>query len=173
VRAGNVIGGGDWARDRLVPNTMRAVQEGKPVYVRDSRATRPWMHVLDALSGYLLVGQRLLESDEDCSKPWNFGPADENSVSVVDALKIMQKYWPEISIEMDLTPHAHEAVLLNLDCSQAIINLQWCPIWKTEQVFAKTARWYKHYLYDESIISDEQIDEYLIDALHEDLIWTR
>lgn len=173
VRAGNVIGGGDWARDRLVPNTMRSVQANKPVLVRDTRATRPWMHVLDALSGYLLVGQRLLESDANCAKPWNFGPADENSTTVMDALKIMRQYWQEIVIEIDTNPNPHEAVLLNLDCSQAILELGWRPLWKTEELFKQTARWYKNYLNDGSIISASQINDYIYDATEENLIWTR
>jgi CDP-glucose 4,6-dehydratase len=173
-RAGNVIGGGDWARDRLIPNTMRAVQNGTSVLVRDSKATRPWMHVLDALSGYLLIGQRLFEGRDDLSKPWNFGPADENSVSVVEALKIMQRYWPEIVIDYDSPPHPHEAGLLNLDCSQSIIELHWKPVWKTEQVFEHTAEWYKSYLsYGNIIISSSQIDRYIEDAGAQQLIWTK
>lgn len=160
-RAGNVIGGGDWARDRLIPNTVRAVQEGKGVLVRDTLATRPWMHVLDALSGYLSVGKNLIEGDVSCGKPWNFGPADENSVSVVEALKIMQKYWPNIKIDINTEPLPHEARLLNLDCSQAIIELGWRPIWKTEKVFEMTAQWYKTYLDKKTAISSDQINEYM------------
>ncbi len=159
-RAGNVIGGGDWARDRLIPNTVRAVQNGDAVYVRDISATRPWMHVLDALSGYLSVGERLLNGDVTCGKPWNFGPADENSVSVVGALKIMQKYWSDIKIEIDPETRPHEARLLNLDCSQAIIELGWKPIWKTEKVFEMTALWYKTFLDKNIAISSEQINQY-------------
>jgi CDP-glucose 4,6-dehydratase len=172
-RAGNVIGGGDWARDRLIPNTVRAVQNGDSVFVRDTKATRPWMHVLDALSGYLLVGKRLLDGDVDCGKPWNFGPADENSITVVDALKIMQRYWPEIKIDIDRKPRPHEAQLLNLDCSQAIIELGWKPIWKTDRVFEMTAVWYKHFLNTGKAISPQQVNYYMEDARENNLIWTK
>ncbi len=172
-RAGNVIGGGDWARDRLIPNTVRAVQGNKSVFVRDTQATRPWMHVLDALSGYLLVGEKLLEENVDCGKPWNFGPADENSVSVMDALKIMQRYWADIKIEVDRQPRPHEARLLNLDCSQAILELGWRPIWRTDKVFEMTAMWYKAFLEGGTAISSSQIDYYMRDARNNGLIWAR
>lgn len=172
-RAGNVIGGGDWARDRLIPNTVKAVQENRSVLVRDSSATRPWMHVLDALSGYMLVGQKLLEGHKKFAKPWNFGPADENSISVVDALKMMQKLWPDIKIDQDKGEHPHEAKLLNLDCSQALIELKWNPVWKIGKVFENTTIWYKSYIESGHIISSEQIDEYMEDAKNQNLIWTK
>jgi CDP-glucose 4,6-dehydratase len=170
-RAGNVIGGGDWARDRLIPNTIRAVQEKSSVLVRDTGATRPWMHVLDALGGYLLVGQKLLEGEKRFAKPWNFGPADENSISVVDALKLMQTYWSDIKIDQDPTQRPHEAKLLNLDCSQAIIELGWKPIWKLDKVFEKTVEWYKHFIENGTAISSKQLDEYTADAKKQQVTW--
>lgn len=172
-RAGNVVGGGDWARDRLIPNAIRAVQNGDSVLIRDSLSTRPWMHVLDALSGYLLLGSRLLQEDKSCAKPWNFGPADENSISVVDAVKIMQKYWPDIKMDMDQTVRPHETRLLNLDCSQSIIELQWKPIWVIEKLFEMAVLWYKKFIEDNEVISSDQIDEYMNDACLQNLIWTR
>jgi CDP-glucose 4,6-dehydratase len=170
-RASNVIGGGDWARDRLVPNTVRAVVEGKSVFIRDNRATRPWMHVLDALSGYLLLGQRLLEGNKQYAKPWNFGPSYENSISVVDAVKLMQEYWNSITIGLDSVEHPHEAISLNLDCSQALWELNWFPVWKIRKVMSKTVVWYKKYIESGTVISSTQIDEYMNDAKEEQLIW--
>lgn len=163
-RAGNVIGGGDWARDRLVPNIIRAIQAGNSVLIRDSKATRPWMHVLDALSGYLLVGQNLLEGNKDCGKPWNFGPSYENSISVPDAVNLMKEYWPEITMEIDPIRHAHEARSLNLDCSQALMELCWSPVWKIHKVISKTIEWYKIFLESQKAISSQQIYEYMNDA---------
>lgn len=172
-RAGNVIGGGDWARGRLVPNTVRAVQNGESVLIRDSSATRPWMHVLDALSGYLLVGQRLLEGDISVSKAWNFGPFDENSISILDAVTMMQRFWPAIKVKKDQATYPHEAKLLNLDCSQAFLELQWSPVWKTEQVMRQTILWYLQYIEFGSVISSAQIDKYMVAAKEQDLIWTK
>lgn len=172
-RAGNVIGGGDWARDRLIPNAIRAVQNNSSVLIRDSSATRPWTHVLDTLSGYLLLGQQLLKGRKTFAKAWNFGSADENSISVVDAIKLMQKHWPEIKMEVDKEHHPHEASLLNIDCSQAHIELKWKPIWKLEKIFEKTTIWYKHYIETKTALSSTQIDEYMADAKEINAIWTR
>jgi CDP-glucose 4,6-dehydratase len=171
-RAGNVIGGGDWARDRLIPNAIRAVQNNGSVLIRDSLATRPWTHVLDALSGYLLVGQKLLERKKGAAKAWNFGSADENSISVVDAIKLMQKHWPEIKMEYDKQYRPHETRLLNIDCSQALLELHWKPIWKLEKIFEKTTIWYKNYIESGTALSSAQIDEYMDDAKEQGLIWT-
>ena len=163
-RAGNVIGGGDWARDRLIPNIVRSIQAGNSVLIRDSAATRPWMHVLDALSGYLLVGQNLLQGKKECSKPWNFGPSYENSISVPDAINLMKEYWNEVSMEIDPIKHPHEAISLNLDSSQALLELGWNPIWKIRNVMSKTVEWYKNFIESQTAISAIQIDEYMTDA---------
>jgi len=172
-RAGNVIGGGDWARDRLIPNTVRSVIEKSSVLIRDSEATRPWLHVLDVLSGYILVGQRLLEGDKYCAKAWNFGSSDENSISVETAVKLMKEYWDDIKIDYDTSILPHEAKLLNLDSSQALIELKWHPVWRIRTVMEKTALWYKHYINSKSILSSIQVNEYMEDAKKQQLIWTK
>ncbi len=172
-RAGNVIGGGDWSRDRLVPNIVRAVQERDSVKIRVMAATRPWMHVLDVLSGYMLVGQRLLEEDKTCAKPWNFAPADESNISVESVAKLMQALWSDIKIDYDKFDLPHEAKLLNLDSSQALMELQWETVWKIRQVIEKTTLWYKNYIISRTILSSMQINEYMEDAKKRNLIWTR
>jgi CDP-glucose 4,6-dehydratase len=170
-RASNVIGGGDWARDRLIPNTVRAVIEGKSVLIRDSNATRPWMHVLDALSGYLLLGQKLLEGNKQFAKPWNFGPSYENSISVFEAVCLMREYWDNIKIDIDPESHPHEATSLNLDCSQALWELYWFPVWNIKNIMSKTVSWYRNYIESKTIISSIQIDEYMADAVEQQLMW--
>ena len=172
-RAGNVIGGGDWARDRLIPNAVRAVQNNSSVLIRDSLATRPWMHVLDALSGYLLIGKELFEGNVALAKPWNFGPSDDNSITITEAIELMQTYWSDIKMDKDPVTHAHEARLLNLDCSQALIELQWKPVWKIDKVFEITTLWYKSYIRSKAVLSSIQINQYVKDAKKQHLSWTK
>jgi len=172
-RAGNVIGGGDWAQDRLIPDMVKAVSKGEEVSIRNPYSTRPWQHVLDPLSGYLLVGQKLLEQQKFFAKAWNFGPSDEECLSVKDVLERMKKSWPDINIKYDKSAQPHEAMLLKLDCSQAHIELLWKPGWKNNYVFSKTALWYKVFSEKKNIISSTQIDEYIDDAKKQKLIWTR
>jgi CDP-glucose 4,6-dehydratase len=166
-----VIGGGDWARDRLIPNTVRSVINQESVLIRDSEATRPWLHVLDVLSGYILVGQKLLEGDKYCAKAWNFGSSDEGNISVEDAVKIMQEYWSEIKIDYDKSIRPHEAKLLNLDSSQSAIELKWFPVWKIRTAIEKTTLWYKNYINSKTILSSIQINEYMADAKEKGLVW--
>lgn len=172
-RGGNVIGGGDWARDRLIPNAVRATQNGDSVLIRDPEATRPWMHVLDALSGYLLVGQGLLEGKKECAKPWNIGSSDENSISIADTLKLMQETWCEIQYIIDNEDHPHEAKFLNIDSSQAQLELQWRTVWSIKRAMEKTTLWYKNYIHHNTLLSSLQINEYIADARKQQLIWTR
>lgn len=172
-RAGNVIGGGDWAQNRLIPDIIRAATKGEEVMIRNPYATRPWQHVLDPLSGYLHVGQKLIEQRKAFAKAWNFGPSDEGSLSVNDVLERMQKFWAEIKPQYDKSDHMHEASFLKLDCSQAHIELQWNATWRSEQVFKKTANWYKGFYNSKAIQSSFQIDEFVNDAEKQQLIWTK
>lgn len=172
-RAGNVIGGGDWAKDRLIPDVVKAIISNKEVIIRSPYATRPWQHVLDPLSGYLLLGQKLLEKQKDFAKAWNFGPSDEDSISVIAVLERMQKFWSDIKISYDKSIHPHEAKYLKLDCSQAHLELKWKPVWKGNQVFRKTAIWYKDYVKQKIAQTSSQIDEYIEDAKKQQLIWAK
>jgi CDP-glucose 4,6-dehydratase len=172
-RAGNVIGGGDWAQDRLIPDIVKAVSNCEEIRIRSPYATRPWQHVLDPLSGYLLVGQKLLEKQKGYAKAWNFGPSDEGCLTVKEVLQRMQEHWTEIRVVYDKSSQLHEAQLLKLDCSQSHIELHWKSVWTSEFIFIKTAIWYKDYIKSKSVLTSAQIDEYINDARKQQLLWAK
>jgi len=144
VRAGNVIGGGDWAEDRLLPDAVRAATRGEPMVVRSPRSVRPWQHVLEPLAGYLRVGQRLLAGDAGAATAWNFGPADEGNVEVGPVVNRFREGWP--TVELDLAPQPagpHETTVLKLDASKAMRELGWQPVWRWGEAVDRTAAWYR------------------------------
>ena len=172
VRAGNVIGGGDWGEDRLVPDIMRAAGKNEKAMIRNPHATRPYQHVLEPLSGYLLLGQRLLEGKEGCSGAWNFGPTDEEPRNALFVIRELQKHWPNIEYEIkDDEKKLHEANLLKLDCSKACAKLNWKPVWDSSSTFAKTAQWYRAYYESGHVLSEEQLTEYITNAKHKQISW--
>src|SRR5690606_1047405 len=118
ARAGNVIGGGDWSEDRLIPDLVRSVQAGTSLEIRSPKSTRPWQHVLECLSGYLLLGQRLLEGKKEFAEAWNFGPAPEDNRTVAEVLAALQRFWPQLAWNVSAAPQPHEANLLYLDCAK-------------------------------------------------------
>jgi len=145
ARAGNVIGGGDWAKDRIVPDAVRALAAGKPVPVRNPGSVRPWQHVLEPLGGYLLLGARLLggEGPSYC-EPWNFGPAPESTRPVSDVVRELVSAWG--SGNWVAAPEAgapHEAGLLRLSIEKAFARLGWSPRWGLREAVARTAEWYR------------------------------
>ncbi|MGD9638577.1 MAG: CDP-glucose 4,6-dehydratase [Alphaproteobacteria bacterium] len=160
VRAGNVIGGGDWAEDRLIPDLVRAVADKQTLEIRSPKATRPWQHVLEPLSGYLLLGQRLLEGDKDCATSFNFGPDANGNKTVENVLNEAKKSWSHINWHQDNTPSPHEAGFLHLDCSKAKAMLGWRPLWNFECSIKKTAEWYQNYYENNKCISLSQLEEY-------------
>jgi CDP-glucose 4,6-dehydratase len=142
ARAGNVIGGGDWAEDRLVPDAMRAALAGEAVRVRNPNSVRPWQHVLNPLSGYLLLAQALLESPEHACA-WNFGPPDEDARSVGWVVERIGELWAhEFEWALDDGPHPHEARYLKLDSSRARGRLGWRPPVELEKALETTVKWY-------------------------------
>lgn len=144
VRAGNVIGGGDWALDRLVPDIVRALQSAKPVQIRSPHAIRPWQHVLEPLSGYLLLAEKLYVEGSAYAEGWNFGPADTDARPVSWIVQEMCAEWGEgASWELDERSAPHEAYYLKLDCSKAKARLGWSPVWDMETAIAKIVYWYK------------------------------
>ena len=172
-RAGNVIGGGDWAADRLMTDIMLSASQNKKVEIRNPHATRPWQHVLEPLSGYLAIGQKLLEGKKEFAEGWNFGPSDEGSISVQKVVEQIKKYWENIDYDLDISQkHPHEANLLKLDCSKAHIKLHWQNVWNSETTFEKTVNWYKIFYQDQEIITLEDLQSYISDARDKHLEWT-
>lgn len=142
ARAGNVIGGGDWALDRIVPDSIRALQRGEAIPVRNKRSTRPWQHVLEPLSGYLLLGAQLV-SNPDLASAFNFGPTLSSNRTVVDLVQELLKHWPGEWVERSDPSAVHEAKLLNLATDKAFHLLGWSPVWTFEKTIEHTAAWYR------------------------------
>ena len=144
ARAGNVIGGGDWGKDRIVPDAMRAFIENRPLLIRNPMAIRPWQHVLDALSGYLMLCQQLMQYPDKFSEAWNFGPNEDDAQPVSKLADIMVNSWGgKAAWEGDKGEHPHESLSLRLDCSKAKAQLKWKPIWNLERALGETVNWYK------------------------------
>lgn len=174
ARSGNVIGGGDWGKDRLIPGLAAAASRNETEPLRSPNATRPWQHVLESLSGYLFLGERLLEGRQDFAEAWNFGPENPSPVSVLDAAKLMNRFWNKIKFES--APDAknpHEAGKLQLDCTKAFEKLKWKPVWNTEKTFEKTACWYRDYYSGNGIRTRDDLDSYFADAMEKRLSWIR
>ena len=162
ARAGNVIGGGDWSNDRLLPDFFRSLEVGKPMYVRSPNAIRPWQHVLEPISGYMKLAEKLVLNGKDYANAWNFGPNDDDAKSVgwvIDQLcnKIPGAHWIT-----DKEKHPHESILLKLDSTKAKKYLDWKPKWDAELAIHKTIDWYKAWKKGKemSSISISQIDEF-------------
>ena len=161
-RAGNVIGGGDWAEDRLIPDMIRAIESHQKVVIRNPHAIRPWQHVLEPLHGYLLVGKKLLEGKKEFAEAWNFGPDDNDIITVEHVAKNIQKIWNQL----DYTVHndkydLHEALFLKLDCSKAHSKLNWSTKWNSNRTFEQTILWYKVFFETKKVNSKEQLKEYI------------
>lgn len=163
VRAGNVIGGGDWAEDRLIPDIMRAITQGKPVNIRNPHAIRPWQHVLEPLSGYLQLAQKLYEEGAVYAEGWNFGPNDEDAKPVQRIVESLTTAWGEgASWVLDGGDHPHEAHYLKLDCSKAKSRLDWHPRWCLEDTLGAIIEWHRAYRdgKDMRTLSLSQIQQY-------------
>lgn len=142
-RAGNVIGGGDWATDRLVPDVLRASDAGKPLLIRSPSAIRPWQHVLEPLAGYIALAERLVTGGEPYAKSWNFGPADSDARPVGWILDQLGRIVPELQWRADGTPQPHEAGFLKLDSSAARAGLGWLPRWDLNAALERTVSWHR------------------------------
>jgi len=164
VRAGNVIGGGDWAQDRLIPDCIRSLLQDKPIDIRNPHAIRPWQHVLEPLSGYLLLAQKMHEKPHQHDGAWNFGPGPEAVLTVGEVTDMVILYWGKGEWRnSSQKEQLHEATLLALDTSKARMKLGWKPRWETEKAVRKTIEWYKKWhsgdkLYYENI---REIEEYV------------
>jgi CDP-glucose 4,6-dehydratase len=146
ARAGNVIGGGDWAENRLIPDILRSFEKGESVIIRNPKATRPWQHVLEPLSGYLVLAQRLYCSQEEYAESWNFGPNEEDVKPVEWILNKMISKWPNSSWKMDKCQHPHEASFLKLNILKAESKLKWKPTWTLNQALEEVINWHRLWL---------------------------
>jgi len=163
ARAGNVIGGGDWANDRLIPDIIRAILAGEPVQIRNPHAIRPWQHVLEPLSGYLLLAQRLYGEGAGLASGWNFGPPEEDARPVQWLVERLCSLWGSgASWRLDDGEHPHEAHYLKLDCSKAHAELGWWPKWGLEKALESIVAWTRVYRSDGDLrrICEQQITEY-------------
>ena len=158
ARAGNVIGGGDWSKDRIIPDCIKSIIENKPVFIRNPNATRPWQHVLEPLSGYLLLAQKLLEDPKKYSSSFNFGPSTNEEMSVDEVAKklffILEK--GELKYDLQDNSKVHEASLLQLNYDKANKLLGWKPNWNVDNTIRHTADWYKAFLKNENMLEITQ-----------------
>lgn len=157
ARAGNVIGGGDWAAERLVPDCMRSFRKKRPVRIRYPLAVRPWQHVLEPIRGYLLLGQRLYEDPEGYSEAWNFGPGKQGFRNVGWMVRRLSRLWGGHALwEPQAGKHPPEAPVLKLDSSKARFRLGWRPGWDLEEATEKTVEWYRAYFRTENMVRHTQ-----------------
>ncbi|HBY58152.1 MAG TPA: CDP-glucose 4,6-dehydratase [Candidatus Atribacteria bacterium] len=167
VRAGNVIGGGDWAKDRLVPDCIRALSNDQEIKIRSPEAIRPWQHVLEPLSGYLLLAAKMYKDSQKYAGAWNFGPREEDGISVKDLVKGIIKYWGKGNwqdISQKSSNPLHESQYLKLDCSKARQILGWKPVWEINKALEHTVGWYRKFYSNSTEMgsyTEMQIKEYM------------
>jgi len=173
ARAGNVIGGGDASEDRLIPDLVRAACADRVTPIRYPLATRPWQHVLEPLSGYLLLGQRLLADPTSCAEAWNFGPDAAGHLSVQDVVTGFAAHWARVRCELDTRSQPHEAALLHLDCRKAHEQLGWQPVWDAATMLERTAHWYRAWHEQRVVASRDDLQQYRADARRAGLAWAQ
>ena len=166
ARAGNVIGGGDWSEDRLIPDILHAFEKGKSVVIRNPKATRPWQHVLEPLSGYLMLAELLYEQPDVYDEGWNFGPHDDDAKPVDWILDRMVRMWGDGALwNLDKGSHPHEAGFLKLDISKAKARLHWQPTWQLEDTLKRIVDWHQAWLNGEDMqaVCFNEIHDYMSD----------
>lgn len=165
ARAGNVIGGGDWNQNRLIPDISIAASKNIKVQIRNPKSIRPWQHVLDCLQGYLLLGSKLLSEEKEFAEAWNFSPTANEVKTVEEIAAIATKSWEKAAVEFSTSDKSfHEAELLLLDNSKAVERLGWKPAWDINKSVQRTIEWYKSYYDQSKILTNDNIDEYLHDT---------
>lgn len=163
ARAGNVIGGGDWAADRLIPDFIRAISQNRKVVIRSPYAIRPWQHVLEPLTGYLTLAAKLYTEGAKYDGGWNFGPDDKDARNVEWIMQKICELWGNgATYEVDTNPQPHEAGYLKLDCSKAKAELGWEPRWNINRALGSIVEWNKIYLTGQDVrkITEKQIEEF-------------
>ncbi|MEL0083996.1 MAG: CDP-glucose 4,6-dehydratase [Gammaproteobacteria bacterium] len=165
ARAGNVIGGGDWAQGRIVPDAIRAFTNQQPLSVRNPHAVRPWQHVLEPLAGYLLLCQSQIQRPDQFSEEWNFGPDEQDTrpVSIL-ADKLIEEWTAPASWVCDSSLHPHESDYLMLDSTKSNSQLNWSPVWNFEESIKKTVAWYR------ASISNTDMQAFSLNQIHEYLV---
>lgn len=175
VRAGNVIGGGDWAKDRLIPDIVRSLADGKDIITRNPSAVRPWQHVLEPLSGYLWLGSLMISSDKEYNESWNFGPVDSDVLSVLEILKNSIKAWGSGNFKIDKNKNPHEANLLKLDISKVRSILKWEPCYDVRTAVEETIKWYKNFYNNKDVdmkdFTINQIKKFSKVANEKNILW--
>ena len=163
VRAGNVIGGGDWAKDRIVPDSIKSILNNVPIKIRSPKSTRPWQHVLEPLSGYLKLSAYLFNDPTLYSGAWNFGPSSHSFASVQDLVDLIVNLWGKGNVIVNEDPSLHEANLLHLNCDKAHNFLKWFPRWDFIETVNNTVQWYKDTSIGKSgrLITHEQIKHFM------------
>ncbi|MBA7516671.1 CDP-glucose 4,6-dehydratase [subsurface metagenome] len=165
ARAGNVIGGGDWREDRLIPDCLKSLSEDRAIIIRNPEAVRPWQHVLEPLNGYLLLGARMYKDGAKYNGAWNFGPSDSDLITVEEITKKIVSYWGSGKYKNEISlKNPHEAKLLKLDCSKARSILNWYPAYNIDEALSKTVGWYKMF-YDE--IGEDSLFKYTIKQIRD------
>lgn len=175
ARAGNVIGGGDWARDRLIPDCICAFQNGKQVEIRNPYATRPWQHVMEPLAGYMLLGQKLLESGDKYATGYNFGPEYGTPVRVADVAKQVARVWGSGEVVVGNGDGLHEATLLQLNIDKAKRELGFMPVWDARDAITETTNWYRAHYSRENMIkyTQKQISDFINAARAKNIEWSK
>jgi CDP-glucose 4,6-dehydratase len=165
ARAGNVVGGGDWADDRLIPDILRSFEKNEPVVIRNPKATRPWQHVLEPLSGYLVLAQKLYKDQKEYAEGWNFGPNEQDVQPVDWILNKMIANWPNSSWELDGNSSPHEAGFLKLNITKSKSKLDWQPVWELSHTLEKIIGWHRAWLDKEDMqaVCLAEIEEYTRD----------
>ena len=164
ARAGNVIGGGDWSTDRLIPDCIKAINKNEDIIIRSPQAIRPWQHVLEPLSGYLTLGEKLLEGKQEFADGFNFGPESNSVLTVKDIVKKVINYYEKGNVIIQPDTKFHEANLLMLDITKAKTKLDWHPKYNAYEAIEKTVLWYKNFYTEEKNILNftiNQINEYM------------
>ncbi|MBN1073457.1 CDP-glucose 4,6-dehydratase [Clostridium botulinum] len=176
ARAGNVIGGGDWAVDRLIPDLVKSVSKDETLIIRNPIAIRPWQHVIEPLSGYLWLASLLLQHKEKYNCAWNFGSNTNDVLSVEEILNLSLEFFGKGNYCVDDLEHPHEANLLKLDISKAMLELKWKPVYNVSIAVEKTIEWYKEYynnkLFDMENFTLNQIREYVEEAKKKNILWS-
>ena len=179
IRAGNIIGGGDWAKDRIIPDTIRAITEKNDVFLRNPKSVRPWQHVLEPISGMFWLSARMYQGENSLDEAWNFGPDNENKFfSVKEIVEMMVSKWEsETNIEIINNPdEPFESKILKIDPSKASSILEWKNVYSVEEAIGETVSWYKTFYENPEIIEKETIQEinnYIFRANENNLIWSR